>query len=142
MQQLIDQVYEKADQYRRGNHSVGMSVWHLQWCTKYRYRMFKQKKYQIICEIVMGEACKRHKIEVIALNTQEEHVHLVASLPRGMTDIRALQLLKGFTAFVLFRLYPWFRKVYPKGNLWSCGNFASTLGFAKLDTIVKYVRDQ
>jgi len=59
-----------------------------------------------------------------------------------MTDIKALQLLKGFTAFVLFKLVEGFRKRYPRGHLWSRGSFASTVGFTQLDIVVEYVRNQ
>ena len=71
----------------------------------------------IYCKIAIEEACKRNEIEVLALKVMPEHIHMVVSLPRGMTDIKALQLLKGFASFVLFRFCPDLRKRYPKGHL-------------------------
>ena len=59
-----------------------------------------------------------------------------------MTDIKALNLLKGFTAFALFSLVPVFRKRYHKGHFWSRGSFASTVGYTELDVIRDYVRNQ
>ena len=135
-------VSENQDNYKRRAHNVGISMWHLQWCTKYRFNMFRQEKLRTFCEVAVKECCKRYGMEVIVLNVQPNHVHLVVELPRGMTDIRALNLLKGFSAFVLFQLVPDFRKRYPKGSLWSCGNFSATVGFAELETVVEYVRNQ
>src|SRR3990167_6741648 len=129
-------------EYQRKAHHVGISMWHLQWCTKYRYKMFGREKLRIFCETVIKECGLRNKIEIIALNVQPDHVHLVVSLPRGMNDGKALQLLKGFSSFLLFRLVPDFRKRYPKGALWSQGYFSATVGFSDLEKTISYVNNQ
>lgn len=128
--------------YQSYNHAKGCNIWHLQWCTKYRYKIFKQEKLRIFCEVSIKECCAKNSIEAIELNVQPDHIHLVANLPRGMTDIKALQLLKGFTSFVLFRLVDGFAKRYPRRNLWSRGSFASTVGYTQLDIVVDYVKNQ
>ena len=128
--------------YQRFNHAKGCNIWHLQWCTKYRYKMFSQRKLSVFCEVAIRECCVKNKIEILGLNVQSEHIHLVANLPRGMTDIKALQLLKGFTSFILFRLIPQFKKRYPRGHLWSRGSFASTVGYTQLDIVINYVKNQ
>ena len=131
-----------AEVYKRRAHNVGISMWHLQWCTKYRYKMFQQEKLRIFCETAIRECCSRNRIEIIALNVQPDHVHLVSSLPRGMTDAKALQLLKGFTSFLLFKIVPDFRKRYPKGHLWSPSSFSATVGYTELEDVVDYVKNQ
>ena len=128
--------------YKVFNHAKGCNIWHLEWCTKYRYKMFGKEVSRTSCEVAIKECCKKHNVEIIELNVQPEHVHLIANLPRGMTDIKVLQLLKGFTSFVIFRLIPEFRKRYPKGHLWSRGSFASTVGYTQLDIVVNYVKNQ
>lgn len=137
---LLSDSYD--DKYKRKNHHVGISMWHLQWCTKYRYKMFRQEKLRIFCETAIKECCSRNRIEIIALNVQPDHVHLVASLPRGMDDSKALQLLKGFTSFLLFQLVPDFRKRYPRGALWSPSGFSATVGYTELETVIDYVKNQ
>lgn len=129
-------------QYKKFNHAAGCSIWHLEWCTKYRYKMFQCKSFIKYVDVVLREVCDKNKIEIIVLNIQPDHVHIVVSLPRGMIDIRALQLLKGTTSFYLFRLSAVFRRRYPRGHLWSKGSFAATVGFAQLETVVNYVRNQ
>ncbi len=117
-------------------------MWHFQWCTKYRYKMFKQDKYKNLCEIIIHEACKRYKLQIKALNVQADHIHLIANIPRGMTEIKATHLIKGFSSFLIFKLIPDFRLRYSKGNLWSRGSFATTVGFANLETAMNYVNNQ
>ena len=129
-------------EYTRKAHHVGISMWHLQWCTKYRYKMFRQEKLKIFCETAIKECCSRNKIEIIALNVQPDHVHIVVSLPRGIDDRKALQLLKGFSSFLLFRIVPDFRKRYPNGNLWAPSSFSATVGYTELESVVDYVRNQ
>ncbi|MEX0920280.1 MAG: hypothetical protein WDZ69_01715 [Candidatus Pacearchaeota archaeon] len=39
---LISESY--GEKYDKGNHSVGISMWHFEWCTKYRYKMFRKEE--------------------------------------------------------------------------------------------------
>ena|SRR3989344_6157662 len=133
---------QDLDVYGRRNHNVGVSMWHLQWCTKYRYKIFGQDKMRTSCEVVIKECCTRQNIKIIAMNVQPDHVHLVTELPRGMTDVKALQLIKGFSSFLIFRLTPNLRKRYPKGHLWTQSSFSATVGYTELDTVVNYVKNQ
>ena len=93
---------EIINKYERRNHKVGGSFWHMQWCTKYRYNMFQKEKYNTLCTILLFEAAKRHKIEILSFSVQANHVHLVAQLPRGMPDSKALQYLKGYISRLMF----------------------------------------
>ena len=40
-QQLI------INQYKRTEHSIGVVMLHPEWCTKYRYKIFRKTKYKI-----------------------------------------------------------------------------------------------
>ena len=128
--------------YNRYSHAVGGNFWAFEWCTKYRYKMFRKELYKNVCTIFIHEVANRHRIELLALNVQPDHVHVIASLPRGMTDIRALQLLKGATARLLFLYEPKFRLRYPRGEFWADGKFGITVGFADLQTEIEYVKTQ
>lgn len=128
--------------YNKTSHSTYNNLWHFEWCTKYRYKMFKHDKYRTFCTIAVMEGAKRHNIEILEFNVQPDHLHIVASLPRGMTDIRALFLLKGYSSKLLFVLCCEFRLRLPNGHLWSKGNFSSTVGFTELNTVLEYVRNQ
>ena len=133
---------ELPSQYQRSAHNVGGSFWHLQWCTKYRYKMFGKEYYRNLCKVLLLEAARRHNIQIMTMNVQPDHLHLVAQLPRGMTDSRALQLLKGYTARIMFLQAPEFEKRYPKHELWGDGTFSTTVGFVNLEETVSYVENQ
>jgi len=125
----------------RHAHSVGWNTWHLQWCTKYRYRVFKKAKIKNVCLVAIVEAARRHKINVVDMEVDLDHVHVIAGLPMTMDPTKASQLLKGFSARLMFSIAPKLRKTYPRGHLWSPGKFAASIGHITLDKAKKYLED-
>ena len=49
--------------YKRNRHahSVGWSMWHFEWCTKYRYKIFKHDRIKNFCVVAIQEAAKKSK---------------------------------------------------------------------------------
>ncbi len=138
---LVSGSYEE-NKYERGNHFVGISIWHLEWCPKYRYKMFLKEEYRNLASGCIRFAASSHKIKVLELNVMPEHIHVVAGLPMNMSPSEELQLLKGISAKKFFEKHPDARKRYPRGPLWSRGKFVASVGFVQLDVIKDYVRNQ
>ena len=124
------------------SHSTGNNVHHIEWCTKYRYKMFRQFKYRIICRNAIDEVAKRHKIGIRSIGVQEDHVHVIADLPPTMSQSEATRLLKGGSSYLIFRMAPKFRYRYPRGALWSRGNFKDSVGRITVETAERYVQAQ
>lgn len=122
-------------------HSVGWSTWHFEWCTKYRYKIFKREYLKNLCIIAIREAAKKYHLEILDMEVDIDHVHVIASIPLTMTPSKALNLLKGFSAYVLFRLVPNLRKRYKKGHLWSPGKFMASVGYITVDKAKQYLED-
>ena len=139
-QVLISESYE--EKYERGSHSVGISMWHFEWCTKYRYKMFGKEEQRNLITACIRRAASMHEINILELNVQPEHVHCVVGIKLSMSPAYALQILKGVSARLFFRNNPKARLRYPKGHLWSPGKFAASLGFIQLDVAMDYVRNQ
>ena len=137
---LISESY--AEKYERSNHSVGISMWHFEWCTKYRYRMFGKEDQRNLIIAFIRRAASMHGIKILELNVQPEHVHCVVGISLTMTPVKALQILKGVSARLFFSYNEKARWRYPKGHLWSPGKFAASLGFIQLDVAKNYVRNQ
>ena len=125
-----------------GSHSIGQNLYHLEWCPKYRYNMFKREENKNLCEEVLHEVAKRHHIEINELSVMPDHIHTVVEIPPTMSVSKALQLLKGASSREIFKVRPNFRKRYPKGHLWSPGKFYRSIGDADAETVIQYVRDQ
>lgn len=128
-------------QYKKysNGRSVGWNEHHMEWCTKYRYKIFTLDKYKNICKILLKEGCKRYGYKYIDSEVDFDHVHLLISIPLKQDPIRALGLLKGYTSKCLFILIPMLRKKYPRGALWSLGKFSGSVGHITLEKAKDYV---
>ncbi len=88
---------------------------------------------------------QRKEVEVIELNIQPDHVHLVCSIPPKMSVSDYMGIVKGKTAIMLFKSYPSLRqKPYWGNHFWSRGYFVSTVGVdeEKVKRYVKYQEDE
>ena len=130
------------NQYEKNKHSVGISMWHFEWCSKYRYKMFAKFEYKNLVAACIRKAANLHKIKIIELAVQPEHVHCVVEINLTMSPAFALQILKGLSAKLFFQHHKKAKLRYPKGHLWSPGKFASSLGFIQLETAKNYVVSQ
>ena len=125
-----------------GSHSIGQNLYHLEWCPKYRYNMFKQDENKKLCEDILHEIANIHHITIAELSVMPDHIHAVVELPSTMSISKAFHLLKGASAHEIFKRKPTFRHRYPRGHLWSPGKFYRTVGDADAKTVLQYVRDQ
>jgi putative transposase len=80
-------------------------------------------------------------VEVLEVNVQPEHVHLVVSIPPKYAVSQYMGFLKGKLALRLFDQYPELRKRYWGQHVWSKGYCVSTIGLDE-ERILKYVRWQ
>ena len=129
------------NQYRKHAHnrSIGWSTWHFQWCTKYRYKIFGSSDKRNFCKVLLSDVGNKFKIDVLDLEIDSDHVHVIASLPLTMTPTYALNVLKGKTAKAVFIQYPELKRVYKKGHLWSPGKFIGSIGHITLDKAKAYL---
>ncbi len=140
---VISESYERyADKYKRNNHSVGVFMLEVEWCPKYRYKMFRKWKYRKLVEACIRRAASLHGIKWIELNVQPEHVQGTAEVPFTMSPSMALQLLKGISAKLFFEHHPKARLRYPRGHLWARGKFAASVGFVQIEVVNEYIRRQ
>ena len=125
----------------RENHCVRRSVWHIEWCTKYRYKMMQKEENRQLAKACIRQAAHRHGIKLLALDVMPEHVHSVAELPKGTDEERAAKLLKGGSSRKLFLVKEKFALRYPKHRFWSRGYMARTVGLDE-EKAIKYVENQ
>ena len=86
--------------------------------------------------------CEWKSSEVIELNVQLDHVHLVVSIPPKVSVSVLMGTLKGKLAIKLFKPYPNLKKRPYWGNhFWSRGYFVNTVGIDE-DMIRRYVKYQ
>jgi len=99
--------------YKNYKSSVGDNYKHIQITIKYRYKVLGKERIKIFCKVAIEETCQRHKIEIVVLSVQNEHVHMAVDCPRTFSDAKLLQIVKDCSAFLIFRMCPNLRKRYP-----------------------------
>jgi len=78
-------------------------------------------------------------IEVVKLNVQVDHVHMVVVIPPKYAVARVVQYMKSQSAKALKAKFPFLRKVYfSREGLWSRGYCVSCIGLDEKE-ILAYV---
>ena len=124
------------------NHKFGINFWHMNWQTKYCYNMFAKFEYKNLAEACIRKAASRHGIKIHIINVMPDHLHTLVTLPKGMTDEKAMQFLKGGSSHSFFKNHPKARLRYPQGHLWSRGGSAVTVGYNQFYETVMYILNQ
>ena len=84
------------------SHKVGMNYWHIEFATKYRYKMFGKFKYKSLVEACIRKSAKTNGIKIEIIRVMPEHVHMLVTLPTNMYDSEAFQILKGASSILFF----------------------------------------
>ena len=123
------------------SHKVGTNFWHIEFATKYRYKMFGKFKQHNIAEASIRKVCGNHHIKIHTLFVMSEHVHMLVTLPHNITESKAMNLIKGGSAYIFFRNHLKSRMRLPKGHLWSAGGCATTVGYNEYTTVENYIKN-
>jgi len=95
------------------------------------------------CAGVMSRVCKNYPdIELIEVNTDQDHIHLLVSIPPKMSVSKAVNLLKSNSARAMRIKFPMLEMMYDRRiGIWSDGYFASTVGLNE-EQIRRYIEHQ
>ena len=86
--------------------------------------------------------CEWKEVEIIELNIQKDHIHIVCSIPPKLSVSDFMGILKGKSAIAMFKSFPSLKKKPYWGNhFWARGYFVSTIGIDE-EKIIKYVKYQ
>ena len=127
--------------YKKLSHVIYKCEYHIVWVPKYRLRILKGT-IKTLVERDIRSLCEWNGCEVQELNIQEDHVHLLVSVPPKVSISKLMGILKGKTAIKLFKSYPKLKqKPYWGNHFWARGYFVSTVGLDE-EMIRKYVKHQ
>ena len=95
--------------YKKLSHVVYKCDYHIVWVPKYRFRILKDAVKDLV-EKDIRLLCEWKGCEVEELNVQEDHVHLIISIPPKVSVSELMGTLKGKLAIKLFKSYPGLKK--------------------------------
>ena len=91
---------------------------------------------------VLGVMRQYSEIIIEKVNTDMDHMHLLASIPPKIAVSRAVNIIKSNTARLMRRRYKFLDKMYVrKSGIWLAGYFVSTVG-ADEEAVKRYIEYQ
>ena len=127
--------------FRKQSQTIWFCEYHIVWCPKYRFRVIQGKMKEEV-EAVVREQSRQMECEVVELNGQVDHVHLVVLIPPKLSVSEYMGRVKGKSALRLFSVFRDLRRRPYWGNhFWAQGYCVGTVGLDE-EKIRKYVKYQ
>lgn len=115
-------------------------AYHFVWIPKYRRKILTGEVQKDVKEIIENY-CPKQGWNLIALETDIEHIHCFISAPPKWSPSKIVGMLKGYTSFILRGKYPWLKKVCGKDELWTSSYYVGTAGNMSAQTIIRYITE-
>src|SRR5207245_8880406 len=90
----------------KSNRNVYYSCkYHIVWCPKYRRKVLVEAVGERLATIIR-EVCQEHEAEVLSLDIQPDHVHLLLECEPQFGIHRLVRLIKGRSSRLLRQAFP------------------------------------
>jgi len=111
--------------------------------TKYRRKVLQQGMGSYAEAVLRNVVLKYPDIEILEMNTDIDHIHLMVIIPPKMPISQAVNILKSNSARAMRRRFPFLASMYEHNNLgfWSDGYFVSTVGLNE-KILKQYIQHQ
>jgi putative transposase len=130
-----------SNDIRHGRHCVSALHVHLVFVTKYRRKVFDGDALQRL-QAIFERVCRDFQAQLVEMNGQAEHVHLLIHYPPKHSVSSLVNSLKGVSSRLLRIERPDMGKRYWHNVLRSPSYFAASCGGAPLSIIKQYVEQQ
>jgi putative transposase len=126
--------------FRKLSHTIWHCQYHIVWVPKYRFRILTGRVSEEVERCIRAFA-EQQKCEVVELNVQIDHVHLLVMIPPKIAVSDFVGTVKGRTAIRVFNQFRELKKRPYWGNhFWARGYCTDTVGLdaEKIRTYVRY----
>ena len=127
---------------KHGRGYVYDLYYHIVWCVKYRHKILKDNIKDELIKII-NELCKNNNYELVEINTDLDHVHLLIGLSPVDKISTVMKTLKGVSARLLNNKYKdEISKYLYGGHIWSPSYYIATTSDNLMDNIKLYIESQ
>lgn len=130
-----------SKRFRRLSHSIYECKYHLVFCPKYRRPILKDEIKEYVRREISNLLRQKDGIEIIEMNVQSDHIHLIVWIPPKYAVSAVMGYLKGKLAIRLLQKYEQLGKQFWGRHLWGRGYCVSTVGIDET-RIREYVKWQ
>lgn len=129
-------------EYKKQSHAVYHCQYHLVLPTKYRRHIFNDGVFAFMRTKLLEITKYYPEIDFKEVNHDQDHIHMLVSIPPKMSVSQFVRILKANTSRGLKQKFPFLKNVYwGTDGIWSEGYFVSTTGIND-EVIAMYVRNQ
>ena len=129
-------------EYNKRSHCVYKCEYHIVLVTKYRRKIFNEGIFAYFGDKLKEIRKYYPLIDVATKNHDQDHVHLLVSVPLTMSVGTAIKIIKSNTTRAIKQKFPFLKDVYwGTDGIWSDGYFASTVGINE-QVIKDYIEQQ
>ncbi|MGO3667535.1 MAG: IS200/IS605 family transposase [Vreelandella alkaliphila] len=135
------QDHPPLNDYLKKRHSVTKLVVHLIFTTKYRRKLFDGYMIEQLRE-AFESACEKLECDLIEMDGEGDHVHLLVSYPPKLAVSVLVNNLKSVSSRRIRILNTHIPRQSKSGAVWSRSYFACSAGGATIETLREYVQSQ
>jgi len=127
---------------KHGRGYVYDLYYHIVWCVKYRHKILVDDVKKDFIDIITN-ICKNNNYELVEINTDLDHVHLIIGLSPQDSIPVVMKTLKGVSARLLNSKHKnELSKVLYDGHIWSHSYYIATTSDNIMDNIKEYIINQ
>ena len=128
--------------FRKSTHAVYKTEYHIVWTPRYRKSIFVQGVKQYAEKLLQNIPDLEEDIEVIKVNVQLDHVHMVIVIPPRVSVAEVVQFIKSQSGKLLKTKFPFLQRAFwGREGIWSRGYCVSSVGLNEKE-ILAYVTYQ
>ena len=90
---------------KKNNIRCHVLNYHIVWCTKYRFKVLKNKVEAELKEL-LESICSKYGYDIVEIETMPDHVHLFVSIGVSESPADVVRTLKSISARELFKKFP------------------------------------
>ena len=127
--------------FEKLSHVIWHCQYHIVWVPKYRYRVLQDRIKEEVRKTIIIQS-ERLGCNIVELNLQVDHVHLLIKVPPKVSISSLMGTLKGKSAIRVFAQFPELKqRPYWGNHFWAEGYCVDTVGLDS-EMIEKYVKYQ
>ena len=126
---------------RSGRGYVYSIEYHIVWCVKYRHKVLIEEIDVKLKEILL-QVASDYDFTISEMESDKDHIHLLVECTPQHTIPNMVKVLKGISARLLFKEFPYLKKKLWGGHLWNPSYFVATVSEHTEEQIRKYIQDQ
>ena len=104
--------YNELMKCRKQGHAVYYARYHIVVATKYRRKILRKGFGEYLKKLVVGIGNQYPEIEIIEVNTDVDHIHILCSMPPKLSVSEVVKIIKAKTGLCMRRRFPFLDKVY------------------------------